>query len=131
MEGAVFHIHQHVALVDRGKPVTVPSDVGRPLVAGCLYWLHTHTPDGIIHVESPVFRTFTLGQFFDVWGEPLSATVAGPMRAPKGGKLEVFVNGAPYHGNPRAIELVQHTDVTIEAGPPFVKPALVSDWSGQ
>src|SRR5581483_12030445 len=30
--------------------------------------LHTHEPDGIIHVESPVNRKFTLGEFFDVWG---------------------------------------------------------------
>jgi hypothetical protein len=128
MEGAVFHIHQHLALYDRGKSVAVPSDVGRPLVGGCLYWLHTHSPDGIIHVESPVFRSFTLGQFFDIWGEPLTNSVAGPVRAK--GKLTVFVDGHRYDGNPRAIELAQHTEIVIENAPPLVTPPPV-DWQGQ
>ena len=72
MEGAVLHIHQHLAIRDHGKPVGVPDDVGRPLIAQCFYWIHTHTPDGIIHIESPNFKSFTLGNFFDVWGEPLT-----------------------------------------------------------
>jgi len=129
-EGAVFHIHQHLTLLGHGKPVAIPDDVGRPLVGNCLYWVHTHTPEGIIHVESPVFRTFTLGNFFDIWGQPLSATAAGPVRMRKG-SLRVYVNGAPYHGEPRKIELAQHTDITLEAGPPYRKPTPFTDWQGQ
>ncbi len=129
-EGAVFHIHQHLAIYQRGKSVTVPADVGQPVLAQCLYWLHTHTPDGIIHVESPSFRTFTLGNFFDVWGQPLSATAAGPARAAKG-RIRVYVGGVPFKGDARKIELAQHTDITIEAGPPYRKPALFNDWRGQ
>jgi hypothetical protein len=129
-EGAVFHIHPHLALFDHGRSVGIPDDVGRPLVANCLYWMHTHTPDGLIHIESPVFRTFTLGNFFDVWGQPLSMTSAGPARVKKG-QLRVFVDGRRYAGNPRAIELAQHTDVTIEAGPPYAKPVPFTDWQGQ
>jgi hypothetical protein len=128
MEGSVFHIHQHLALYDRGKPVPVPSDVGRPLMGACIYWLHTHTPDGIIHIESPLFRSFTLGEFFDIWGAPLSPSVAGPLRAK--GKLIIYVDGQPFVGNPRAIELAQHTDIVIENAPPLVKPGPV-DWRGQ
>lgn len=129
-EGAVFHIHQHLAIVDHGKTVAVPSDVGRPVVASCLYWLHTHTPDGLIHIEAPKFRTFTLGDFFDVWGEPLSATAIGPAHV-KRGELHAFVNGKPYRGDPRRIELSQHTDIALEAGPPYVKPTPFTDWQGQ
>lgn len=35
-----------------------------PFIASgtCFYWLHTHAADGIIHVESPVHRVFTLGK---------------------------------------------------------------------
>jgi len=87
MEGAVMHIHQHLAIRDHGKAVTVPDDVGRPLAAQCLYWIHTHTPDGIVHIESPGFRTFTLGEFFDA--EYGSATFA-PMAEP--GELELKVS---------------------------------------
>ena len=128
MEGSVFHIHQHLALYDRGKPVDVPGDIGRPLMAGCFYWLHTHSTDGIIHVESPEFKSFTLGEFFDVWGAPLSRTKAGPLRAAQGGTLHVFLDGMPYAGDPRAIQLSQHADIVIEAGPPFHKPAPFTGW---
>ena len=131
MEGSVFHIHQHLALYDRGHAIGVPSDVGRPVLASCLYWIHTHTPDGIIHIESPTFRSFVLGEFFDVWGQPLSATRAGPLRAPKGSALRVFLDGARYFGNPRKIELVQHADIVVEAGPPWVSPPKFTDWRGQ
>ncbi len=129
-EGAVFHIHQHLTLLAHGKAVAIPDDVGRPLLGNCLYWVHTHTPDGIIHVESPVFRSFTLGNFVDVWGQPLSASAAGPVRMRKG-TLRVYVNGAPYHGDPRKIELAQHTDITLEAGPPYHRPTPFTDWQGQ
>ncbi len=130
MEGAVFHIHQHLVLLDRGKPVPIPSDVGRPLLGACFYWLHTHTPDGLIHVESPVFRTFTLGNFFDVWGQPLSSTSAGPLRFKKGA-LRAYVDGNRYNGDPRKIELTQHADIVLEAGPPYSKPVPFTDWQGQ
>jgi len=130
MEGAVFHIHQHLAIFDHGKAVLVPSDIGRPVAAGCLYWLHTHTNDGIIHVESPAFKTFTLGQLFDIWGQPLTATNVAGVKVPKG-QIRVYVNGAQYKGDPRKIELAQHTDIAIEAGSPFHDPQAFSDWQGQ
>jgi hypothetical protein len=126
-EGAVFHIHQHLTILDRGKSVDVPSDVGRPLLGACLYWLHTHTADGIIHVESPVLRTFTLGNFFDIWGQPLSATAVGPVRFKKG-SIRVFLDGNRYSGDPRAIELALHADIVLEAGPPYVTPAPFTNW---
>ncbi|MBI3485457.1 hypothetical protein HY025_00770 [Candidatus Daviesbacteria bacterium] len=31
--------------------------------------IHTHDDSGIIHVESPVKRDFTLGDFFAIWGK--------------------------------------------------------------
>lgn len=126
-EGATFHIHQHLALFAAGKPVTIPEDIGRPALTPCLYWIHTHTTDGIIHVESPKVRTFTLGEVFDVWGQPLSATAAGPARFARGG-LRVFLNGRRYTGDPRKIELAQHTDIVLEAGPPYAPPAAFTAW---
>jgi len=46
-------------------------DVG---IYDCLYWLHTHVADGIIHIETPGERSFTLGEFFDIWNQPLVRT---------------------------------------------------------
>ena len=130
MEGSVLHIHQHVAILDHGKAVQIPDDVGRPLVGQCFYWLHTHTPDGVVHIESPNFKTFTLGNFFDIWGEPLGKTdVAGAKPKPDE-HVAVWVDGRPYTGNPRNIELTQHLDVTIEVGPPYAKPAPFTAWNG-
>lgn len=127
MEGAVFHIHQHLAIFDHGTPVEVPAQIG--ITNTCLYWVHTHSADGIIHVEAPQFRTFTLANVFDVWGQPLSPTTVASAHVGRG-QLHVFVNGKPYAGDPRKIELAQHTDITLEAGPPYKKPELLSDWGG-
>jgi hypothetical protein len=129
-EGSVFHIHPHLTVLARAKPVEIPADVGRPVTSSCLYWLHTHTSDGLIHIEAPKFRTFTLGEFFDVWGQPLGATAVASARVRRG-DLHAYVNGKPYKGDPRKIELSQHTDITLEAGAPYTKPVPFTDWRGQ
>jgi hypothetical protein len=128
MEGQRMHIHQHLVLLDHGKPVTIPPNVGRVPARNCLYWIHTHTPDGIIHIESPQSRTFTLADFFAIWGQPLSRTRAASMRARKGTRLRVWVDGKRYRGDPRNIPLVAHADIVIEAGPPFVPPPQFTNW---
>jgi len=129
MEGQRIHIHQHLLILDHGDSVPVPYNVGRPSSNQCLYWLHTHTPDGVIHIESPANRTFTLGDFFAIWGQPLSATRAASAFAKKGSKLKVWVNGKPYAGDPAKIPLVAHADIVIEAGPPFPAPPKFTDWN--
>ena len=128
MEGTRLHIHQHLVILDHGKPVTIPANVGRPVSGQCLYWVHTHTPDGIIHIEAPMNRTFTLGDFFQIWGETLSRTEASTATAAKGAALKVWVDGKPYTGDPRKIPLTPHTDIVIMAGPPFPKPPRFTDW---
>ncbi len=68
----------------------------------CFYWLHVHTTDGIVHIESPSkTQGFTLGQFFDIWGVPLSSTQVGPAT----GKVTVFFTSPgkspqALHGRP-------------------------------
>lgn len=131
MEGSVLHIHQHVAIRDHGRAVAIPEDVGRPLLGNCLYWIHTHTPDGIVHIESPNFRTFTLGTFFDVWGQPLSRRNVAGAKPKKNERVVVWVDGRRDDGDPRAIPLTQHLDLTIEVGPPYTKPAPFTEWNGQ
>lgn len=129
-EGVALHIHPHLTILDHGKPVAIPEDVGRPLAGQCLYWLHTHTPDGIIHVESPALREFTLGEFFDIWDQPLKRTdVAGAKPRP-GETVKVYVDGEPFAGDPRKIEFTQHLDIAILVGPPYTKPAPFTAWNG-
>jgi len=127
-EGVLEHLHVHLQLFNRGRAVTVPAGVGIPSGAGCLYWLHTHASDGIIHIESPVVRTFTLGQFFDVWGTDLNRTAAAGVHALAGKPLSITVNGRPWNGNPRSIPLRDHEEIVIRNAPPS-GTARAADWS--
>ena len=129
-EGVAMHIHPHLTILDHGKPIGIPEDVGRPLGASCLYWLHTHTPDGIVHIESPKAQTFTLGQFMDVWGQRLTRTEMAGAKAHKGDRIKVYLQGQPYAGDPRKIEFAQHLDIVIMVGPPYKLPAPFTAWNG-
>ncbi|HTE48069.1 MAG TPA: hypothetical protein VK636_22690 [Gemmatimonadaceae bacterium] len=127
-EGSRIHIHQHLTILDHGKPLAIPPNVGQPSARRCIYWVHTHTPDGVIHIEAPKDRSFTLGNFFNVWGQPLTRSVAATAYGDKGKLLKVWVNGKAFTGDPRGIKLDAHTDIVIEAGPPFPTPPRFTTW---
>ncbi len=137
-EQLLFHVHSHLAIFVNGQQRSIPMGIGIApprqteagatgsfVVAGtCFYWLHAHTSDGIIHIESPSVRIYTLGEFFDVWRQPLGPGRVGGETGP----LTVWVNGGRFWGNPRAIELGSHEDVQIDVGRPVVPPSRVN-WS--
>ena len=127
-EGQRIHIHQHLAIFDHGKPMPVPQYIGIPQASRCIYWLHTHTPDGIIHIEAPRDRSFALGDFFAVWGQPLDRMHAASATTKKRESMRVFLNGVRYTGNPAQIPLTAHADIVIEVGPPFRKHAPFTNW---
>ena len=128
-EMTAYHIHTYLAILDRGRPVTVPTNVGIVDNYACLYWLHTHDNSGIIHVEAPMAVKPTLGNFFDIWGQPLSRTRVASASADKGDSMRVYINTKAYSGNPRNIRLRDQTSITIEIGPPFERPVLYN-WNG-
>jgi hypothetical protein len=81
--------------------------------------MHTHDNTGIIHIETPNVKTFTLGQVFDIWGQPLSSTnVAGIT-----GNIVVYINDngdvRRYMGDPRKIVLTSLRDITFQIGTPL------------
>lgn len=134
-EQSLFHIHAHLTVFVNGTPRQIPYGIGipnaqtqataqGPFVNGgsCLYWLHTHAADGIIHIESPVRRTFTLGDLFDIWGQQLgpdrAATATGPVTAIYNAKL--------YRGNPRNIPLNAHAQIQLDIGQPLVGPTTIT-----
>lgn len=109
----VVHLHAHLDVFVRGRPVTVPTHVGIPRDGSCLYWLHTHDTSGVVHIEAPaaaVDREFTLGDFLAVWGNGpgLTGSVA-------------IVNGRRYSGDPADIRLVAYELITLEVGAPEVQ----------
>jgi hypothetical protein len=138
-EQSLFHIHAHLTVFINGTPRQIPYGIGipnsqvqntaqGPFVAGgsCLYWLHTHAADGIIHIESPVHRTFTLGDFFDIWGQQLGPNRIGPATGP----VTAMYNGKLYHGNPRDIPLNAHAQIQLESGRPLVGPVTITFANG-
>ena len=138
-EQTLFHIHAHLTVFVNGSARQVPAAIGIPgaqaqataqgpfIASGtCFYWLHTHAADGIIHIESPVQRTYTLGNFFDVWGQPLGTDRVGP----ETGHVVALYNGQVYQGNPRDIPLTAHAQIQLMVGTPLVAPEQISWPSG-
>jgi hypothetical protein len=134
-EHLLFHVHAHLTIFVNGAERQVPAGVGIPGAketqspkgryideGKCFYWLHTHAPDGVIHIESPIQRGFTLGDFFDEWGQPLNADQLGPEK----GHVTAFYDGKVYQGNPRDLPLVDRAQIQLEVGAPRVAPELIT-----
>ena len=135
IEQLAYHIHAHLQVYVNGQPRALPAAIGMvgpvaqqtpygPFYGAqqCYYWLHTHASDGIIHIESPTARVYTLGNFFDEWNQPLSGTqVAGDK-----GKVTAFVNDKPWTKSPRDVPLVPHESIQLDVGTPTVAPHEIS-----
>jgi hypothetical protein len=113
-----YHVHSHLTIVVGGKSYYPPAYIGFSL-NDCLYWLHTHNNDGVIHIESPGPIHPKLGAFFHVWGVPISSTRVWKYSVKPGQHMLVIVDNHVYHGNPANIVLGSHKNITIEIGPPF------------
>ncbi|MEN3047511.1 MAG: hypothetical protein ABDH63_01845 [Candidatus Caldarchaeales archaeon] len=118
-EQTAYHVHAILEIYVRGQRREVPANVG-VVPNRCMYWVHTHDPTGVIHVEAPRRIRATLGQFFDVWGQPMGeeGVLDIDLRG-SGMKLRVYVDGQPYYGDPREIELVDMRRIVMDVGPPF------------
>jgi hypothetical protein len=138
-EKVAFHIHAHLTIFVNGSVRQVPAAVGiaqpqaeetpqGPFIGSgsCFYWLHTHAADGIIHVESPAMATYRLGQFFDIWGEPLGPNDVGPAT----GRVTAFYNGQHWIGKVRDIPLDAHAQIQLDVATPLVAPDTIQFPSG-
>ncbi len=144
-EQTVIHVHTHLTIYVNGQARVIPYGIGIPgfqavnvrggpfVESGaCFYWLHTHSTDGIIHIESPGRREqFTLGQFFEEWGIPLTSTQVGPAT----GNVTAFITvpgyaTGIYTGDPRNLPLGDHYQIQLEVGTPIVAPYKVPNWGG-
>jgi hypothetical protein len=142
-EKTVVHVHTHLTIFVNGKQQVIPYGIGipgfqavqiqgQPFVetGSCFYWLHVHAYDGIVHVESPTTsQGYTLGQFFDEWGIPLSSTQVGSAT----GKVTVFFtspgkSAALYTGDPRNLPLGKYYQIQLDVGTPIVAPVHITNW---
>jgi hypothetical protein len=87
------HFHPLLKVFVDGTQVPVPANIGidptkDPMqMAG----LHTHDATGTVHVEGVAGAH--LGQFFAIWGVPLTATQLGPYRTGGGKVVRMWVDG--------------------------------------
>ena len=150
-EKTVTHVHTHLTIFVNGQSRVIPYGAGIPgfqaeqtnnpspagpgpfvVTGNCYYWLHVHTTDGIVHIESPsTTEVFTLGQFFDIWGVPLSSNQVGSAT----GKVTVFFTSPGqkpklYTGDPRNLPLGDHYQIQLVVGTPIVAPVQITNWGG-
>jgi hypothetical protein len=113
-QGRAIHIHQHLDIYVNGKHETVPAQIG--IYDGqFLTELHTHDTTGVMHVESDTKREFSLGEFFGVWGVRLTNSCIGGYCRPQT-PWKLYVNGAPYSGDPSTLVLIRHQEFAFVIG---------------
>jgi hypothetical protein len=122
-----YHIHALLSIYRNGTRLALPDSIGRG--GGCTYEMHTHEGSGVLHIETDVPKTFTLGQWFALWGQTLgtdtAAGLAGPVR------YYVIENEkiTKVTGNPADIVLAGHKEILVVTGtPPTTVPRY--NWAG-
>jgi hypothetical protein len=145
-EAFVMHDHTALDLYVDGAQVSVPAGVGivapPPTVAQassglttCLYALHVHQGEpNLVHIESPVKKSYTVGELFDIWGKQLTDTsfMGHPIDAQHKLTIEVYDESGKlvqtYTGKPRDLAFTNRQTIVFKYNSPNVKPALF-DWS--
>jgi len=132
-----YHAHTHLSILLNGDAISIPEAVG--IVPGpssttgnrCFYEIHSHDLTGKVHVEAATPGVFTLGQFFGIWGQPLTNTdVAGITGLPV---VVYTVDDGVVDEIPdtewAAIELTSKRQIVIQIGTP-VTSIQAYTWSG-
>lgn len=109
--GMAEHYHPQLAITVDGRPVELPTNLGVDPATGAMSAVHTHTPDGVIHIEAARDgEVFTLGQLFTEWDVKLAPDQLGDLQ---GGTLTVTVNDKPYLKSPALLRLADKQKVTL------------------
>lgn len=120
--GTAEHYHAHLDILVDGQPVPVPVNIGIDPNSGQMSAVHTHTADGVIHIEAATKgQPFTLGQVFTEWNVRLSTDRIGSLAADSSNTLTAYVNGKKVTGNPAMIRLATHQEIAIVYGPKDAK----------
>ena len=86
---AAYHIHSQLTIkLPDGTTAEVPPNIG--INEDCMYWLHTHEPDGQLHVEAPDETLATLADFLEIWRRSTNPTIPNAVNA---GLAEIRVMG--------------------------------------
>lgn len=95
-----------------GHEVQVPANLGVNPAGGQMSAVHTHTSDGVIHIEAAHSgQVFTLGQLFTEWDVALGPGQLGAQRGT--GTLSVIADGKAYPGDPALLRLAPDQRITL------------------
>ena len=112
--GTAEHYHPQLQITVDGQPVVVPANIGVDPATGQMSAVHTHTSDGVIHIEAArAGQTFTLGQLFTEWDVKLGPGQLGSLRAGDDGTLTVTVDGMSWTGNPALLRLAPDQRIAL------------------
>jgi hypothetical protein len=106
-----YHIHSLVVVKVDGQVLAPPANIG--ISNECMYWVHTHASDGIVHVEAPANVNPTLGDVLYLWEEsyPDDAVLAAAREAIAAG--EVTVNDQPISSDPLDLVLADQMRIVL------------------
>jgi hypothetical protein len=113
-----YHVHMVVSIYRNGTRLALPAGLG---LTGCAYELHTHDSSGIVHLEAESQRTFTLGQFFSVWGQSVSSSSVAGISGQAWFYTIDSGKVTPFTGNPATIQFAPSREIAIVIGTPPAK----------
>jgi hypothetical protein len=150
-EFVFLHVHAHLDVFVNGHTATVPAGIGidvrnpavrrfkapdgstgyggisPPCATPCISSLHTHFDDGILHTEAKKDEFNNLGEFFTEWNVRLNSSCVGGYCKPAA-PITVYVDGVPYTGDPRQIQLEDRKEIAVVIGTP--PGSIPSSFSG-
>lgn len=100
----------HLELFARNRVIIVPAGIRHRC-------MRTRWPVGIIEVRG----SHTLGDFFRVWGLPLSHTRLLGFRTTAADPVRIYVGGRRWLGPLRAVPLRRHANIVVELGR-YIRP---------
>jgi len=117
---SVYGVHvevfaqRRVVLLPPGIGVAAPRRLEGAFIRGgrCSYPLRTMDPTGVVEVRTA--RPPRLGDLFAIWGQPLGPRRLLSFRAQPGGRVQAFLNGRRWTGDPRAIPLRRHAQIVLQ-----------------
>ena len=116
-----YHVHFLLSVYREGERVTVPANIGFES-SGAHSSLHTHSPDGLVHMEADDPFPYELGHVFAVWGVAFGPDRLGSDVATGEKKVHVYVNGKPAPPGP--VVLADKDNVVVAYGEEGSFPTL-------
>ena len=116
---AASYSYAHLSIIANGTQVALPANIGSVAAtaaqqAGCSYPVRTDDASGKIRFNAS--GAYTLGQFFSVWGQPLTTTNVGGVTGPVTAYIKQGSTVGKYTGDLASLPLTPHSEITLVVG---------------